>query len=236
MAPQYEVGYWNIRGLAAPLRMMAAYAGVEIDDKQYELLPKEGGGWDPSAWTSVKPGLKEANAMINLPYVIDKSTGLVVTQSNACFTYLGRKFGLMGTTEEEVARVDQMLAQVFDLRNDTVKLVYPQNGGFTSETYPEACAKHFSSSLKVNLTKCGGFLGDRKYTIGDMPTAGDFHLFEMLDQHCLMAADQKMPSPLDDFPKLADFYKRFRELPQLQGYFSSDAYKLPCNNKMAHFK
>ena len=56
------------------------------------------------------------NALANLPYVIDGET--VVTQSNACLLYLGRKLGLMGGTKAETAKAEQTLMQVFDLRND----------------------------------------------------------------------------------------------------------------------
>ena len=31
-----EIGYWSIRGLGAPLRMMAAYAGILHDAKLYD--------------------------------------------------------------------------------------------------------------------------------------------------------------------------------------------------------
>ena len=71
------IGYWKIRGLAAPLRMTCSYAGAEYQSADYELQPKDGGGWDPSEWTSVKPGLKEKNAMMNLPYVLDGDVYIV---------------------------------------------------------------------------------------------------------------------------------------------------------------
>ena len=71
------IGYWKIRGLAAPLRMTCSYAGAEYTSVDYELQPKDGGGWDRSEWTSVKPGLMEKNAMMNLPYVLDGDVYIV---------------------------------------------------------------------------------------------------------------------------------------------------------------
>ncbi len=71
------IGYWKIRGLAAPLRMTCSYAGAEYTSADYELQPKDGGGWDRSEWTSVKPGLMEKNAMMNLPYVLDGDVYIV---------------------------------------------------------------------------------------------------------------------------------------------------------------
>ena len=67
-------------------------------------------------------------------------------------------------------------------------------------------------------------------------SAGDFHVFEMLDQHEKMAAAASLPSPLRAFPRLAALHAAVRALPQLQDYFASDAYGFICNNKMANFK
>ena len=38
--PKLTTGYWGIRGLAAPLRMMAAYAGAKVEDKKYSSMPE----------------------------------------------------------------------------------------------------------------------------------------------------------------------------------------------------
>ena len=75
-----------------------------------------------------KPPLLEQNGYINLPYVKNTETGLIVTQSTAVYQYLGRCFGLAGTSEAEVVAVEQTLAQAFDLRNSLMNLVYPFSG------------------------------------------------------------------------------------------------------------
>jgi len=71
---------------------------------------------------------------------------------------------------------------------------------------------------------------------GSKPCTGDFHVFEMLDQHEMMAKDLGMGSPMEKFPGLKAYYEKFKSLPQLQAYFGSEAYKLPVNGAMAHFK
>ena len=40
----------------------------------------------------------------------------VITQSNSCLLYLGRKFGLAGSTEDERIRVEQATFQVRRMR------------------------------------------------------------------------------------------------------------------------
>ena len=50
-----------------------------------------------------------------------------------------------------------------------------------------------------------------------------------------MCKKYSLASPLQKCPKLEAFYRRVRQMPQLKDYFESDAYRLPCNNKMANF-
>lgn len=88
----------------------------------YDALPKEGGGWDTSDWFDKKPALKEKNALMNLPYVIDGEH--VIAQTNACFSHLGRVLGLYGCNYAETLKVEQCLCQVMDLRNDAVGIFY----------------------------------------------------------------------------------------------------------------
>lgn len=235
--PSWTLGYWDIRGLAAPARMMLVYAGADFIDKTFELKPKEdGSGWDAAAWfEECRPPLRLQNAYINLPYVIDHSTGLVVAQSTAVYQYLGRKLGLLGSTEMEIAASEMTLAQAFDLRNELVRIVYPFSGT-TPDKFPAALAKHLRAISSSHYDKLDRFLGEKPFFAGGRPTAGDFHVWEMLDQHELMAANASLPSPLSEFPALRAFHERFRSLPRLAPYFESEAARLPCNNRMANFQ
>merc|ERR1711941_9068 len=167
------VAYWSIRGLAAPLRMMCHHANVEFEDTQYPL-GGEPGNWDASAWFGVKPALKEKNALMNLPYVIDGDT--VVTQSNACLSYLGRKFGIT----QDVTKMEQVLAQVMDLRNDAVEVFY-RNW--------DSHENHCSKNVPTHYGKLNGWLEQQgtAYVAGDEPSPADFHLWEMIDQHEALA-------------------------------------------------
>jgi len=223
------IGYWKIRGLAAPLRMMVEYAGVEYDAVNYDVNAKDGGGWDVSAWFDVKPPLKEKNGYMNLPYVIDGD--YTVSQTNACFSHLARVLGLYGKTYENTIACDQTLCQVMDLRNDAVRLFY---GAKSPE---DNWTGHLNGSVTTHYEKFETFLTQQGslFTAGTTPTAGDFHLFEMIDQHEILASSTGNPSPVASFPKLMALYTAFKAMPQLAKYFGGDLYKLPINNKMACF-
>jgi hypothetical protein len=59
MANKLEIGYWGIRGLGAPLRMMALYAKAPVFIRCYDLLEKPEGGYACMEWFAErKPALK----------------------------------------------------------------------------------------------------------------------------------------------------------------------------------
>eukprot|EP00455_Lapot_gusevi_P028499 TRINITY_DN3043_c0_g3_i1.p1 TRINITY_DN3043_c0_g3~~TRINITY_DN3043_c0_g3_i1.p1 ORF type:complete len:303 (-),score=103.71 TRINITY_DN3043_c0_g3_i1:132-938(-) len=231
------VGYWSIRGLAAPLRMMVMYRGVTLNAENYDCVENETkNGFDHSSWFSVKPQLKAKNPLINLPYVIDGD--VVVTQSNACFAYLGRKLGLMGKDLLELTECEQLLCEIMDLRNHIIPFVYGPVQGDELQWFAGVSRKGGSLD-KLNLWL------ERKYAaqtvaedvnvffVGDDATAPDFHIWEILDQLRLMASFYNAQDPLAHFPMLAAFHASFAKLPNNQRYFASKLAKLPCNNMMA---
>jgi len=216
-----ELGYWKIRGLAAPLRMMLAYAGQTYENKMFET----GEEW----FAGRKPAVLEMDPLANLPYVIDGNT--CVTQSTACMVYLAEKLGLYGGIKDL-----ELLSEVYDLRNSVIDLVYPfkkvtrTKEEFDASTEPQ-CSKvapKFYAKLEASI------INDTKFLLKDTPCACDFHCWEMLDQHELIAKEFGHESPLKAFPKLTKYYAAFKALPQLQAYFASDLAKLPCNNSLGN--
>jgi hypothetical protein len=51
----YVLGYWAIRGLAAPIRYILELMGASYTEDRYAVTGDAESGWDRSAWTSVKP-------------------------------------------------------------------------------------------------------------------------------------------------------------------------------------
>jgi len=221
-----EIGYWKIRGLAAPLRMMASYSGIPFKDTEYDYgSGPEYAGID---WFKKdKPPLLEKNALMNLPYV--KDGDLVVTQSNACYLYLARKLNLHGKTVEETARTEQILFQAFELRNDLIAVAYSDGSG-VNDLLTVTVPAHYNKI--ENWLKQHG----TPFSAGNEPTVGDFHLWEMLDQIRLWADKEKKDvCHLSHFPHLKAFHERFRALPALAPYFNSPMAALQINAPMAVF-
>lgn len=223
MAP-IEFGYWKIRGLGAVFRMLFEYKEAEYNDSQFA----GGSDW----FKDKKPQILEKNPLANLPYMIDGD--VCICQTNTILGYLGDKFGMKGATPAAALLNDQLINEIYDVRNGVIDLVYPfKQVCRTQEEFDEAAATRAASPPFAKFEDVLGRQGT-DYFCGPEPCTCDFHIWEMLDQHKMMSERIGKGNCLEQFPKCWAFYQRFRALPTLQKYFESDAYKLPVNNPIAN--
>ncbi|KAF0712386.1 hypothetical protein As57867_004833, partial [Aphanomyces stellatus] len=106
-----ELGYWAIRGLAEPIRLLLVHTNTPFTDKHYHLQG-EPGNWDKSDWLSVKFTL--GMDFPNLPYYIDGD--VKISESNAILHHIASKNNLIGQTEVERAECAQMQDVLADIR------------------------------------------------------------------------------------------------------------------------
>ncbi|KAB5567414.1 hypothetical protein PHYPO_G00232460 [Pangasianodon hypophthalmus] len=209
-----KLAYWDIRGLAQPIRLLLEYTGTEWEDKFYSC--GEAPNYDKSCWFDEKATLKMD--FPNLPYLEDGERKIV--QSNAILRYIARKHNLCGETEDEKIRVDIMENQAMDFRNGFVMLCYLD---FDNKK------QGYLDALPGILKQFSDFLGERKWFAGDKITFVDFIMYELLDQHRMFE-----PKCLDNFKNLRDFLDRFEALEKISAYMKSSRFmKTPVNNKMA---
>jgi len=212
-------GYWEIRGLGQPIRLLLAYVGEDYEDKRYYTGPAP--DYDKSEWLAEK--FKLGLDFPNLPYVLDGDVKL--TQTHAIMRYLGRKYKLVGTDENENIRCDLAEQQLADLRGWLVRLSYSPGATF-EEMKPVA-----TDLMKKTLTAFSKFLGDRTWMVGDRLTYVDFLCYEIFFQTHVF--DKALFEGLDN---LLAYNKRFEALPTIAAYMSSDKFiKWPFNNNMATF-
>lgn len=212
-----ELAYWDIRGLAQPIRFLLEYTGTEFTDTQF-VVKGEAPNWDRSHWLDVK--FTKGLDFPNLPYFIDGNVKL--TQTHAIMRYIARKHNLCGQTEEERHRCDMMTEQCMDFRNGWVRLCYG--------TWEKA-KDGYLADLPAKLKSFEDFLGDNPWFAGKNITFVDFHMYELFVQHAKWA-----PEALAQCKKLTAFVTRFEELPQIKAYMDSPRYvNLPMNNRMAFF-
>ncbi|GAX85492.1 hypothetical protein CEUSTIGMA_g12908.t1 [Chlamydomonas eustigma] len=245
--PAITVGYWGIRGLGAPLRMMMMYSKVPFKCECHDIMDKQGGGFECPSWFAVrKPELKAKAPLVNLPYVIDGDK--VISQTNACFSYLGRKLGLWGDDDEQASMCEQLLCEIMDLRNKMTGFAYSPCSD--SETVKANALKLLADVTdpspmgrgilqKLDLCLAANKASGGCFFVSSHATAPDFHAWEMLDQFSMLAKYMGWNDGahlLDAFPHLAAFHKKFAELPQNNAYLTSPFHsKMPFNNSMAVF-
>ena len=202
--------------LAQPIRLLLEYAGADYKDVQYACGPAP--KFDLSPWLNVKNTL--GLDYPNLPYLIDGH--IKITQSNAILRYLGRKFDLDGKAEEDRVQVDIMLDNAMDFRNGFVGLSY--NPNFSS------LKNEYIKKLDGTLEKFSKYLGNRSFFAANYVTYPDFHMYEMLDSHRLLA-----PTVVNKYPNLLAFIKRIETLPRIAAFLRTPKGSRPMNNKMAQF-
>ena len=151
------VGYWSTKGLGAVCRMVVLYSGYSLKAKNYKLQPVSKDNnltYDGSEWhDSDKIDLKKRNSLINLPYMeLVNSSGdeLLISQSNACLSFLGRKFNMFGKNEVEVSKCEQLLLETNDLRSVISSFAYThyKNKDLEKEAAKEELLKYYNFVTK----------------------------------------------------------------------------------------
>ncbi|XP_035208100.1 glutathione S-transferase Mu 1-like [Stegodyphus dumicola] len=205
------LGYWDMRGLAEPIRYLLHYKKVDFEDKRYAL---RGDDWQNDKF--------QLNLDFpNLPYYIDDKVKM--TQSIAILRYLARKYGLAGKTEEQNVRIEMAEQQIYDFFSSLNRTCY--NPEF------EKLKAEFVKSVPAQLKLFAAFLGDRKFLVGDELTYVDFMAYDTFDFYRLL-----IPGVYDDFPTLKSYLDRIEALPELQEYFQSSTYKRwPIFRPVAYF-
>ena len=151
------IGYWSTKGLGSVCRQVVIYAGEKLISKNYKLQPKienDNVSFDGSDWTNKdKIELKKRNSLINLPYmeiIDDEGQRHLISQSNACLLYLGRKFKMLGSNEVEQTRCEQLLLETNDLRGIITSFAYThfKNKDLEKEAAKEVYEKAFQKMMQ----------------------------------------------------------------------------------------
>jgi glutathione S-transferase len=219
------LAYWNIRGLAHPIRLQLKYMGVSYQDRFYNC--GNGPNYERTEWLTEKGLFAQQKTLDfpNLPYYMEGNDRL--TQSTAIMRFIARKHmpELLGNTLEEQTRCDIAFFQAVDIYEHFTEFAY--SPAHDVEQRKAALLQALPRALK----EFENFLGNRKWFAGEQITIADFKVYSMIDVYRYLNLNL-----LPDFPKLASFMQRFEELKGVKEYVSSDELlKLPLNNKMAQF-
>ena len=249
------IGYWSTKGLGSVCRQVVIYAGQKLIAKNYKLqqiIKKNNISFDGSEWTEKdKITLKKRNSLINLPYIeIISADGneLLISQSNACLLFLGRKFNMLGENEVEQIKCEQLLLETNDLRGIITSFAYThfKNIDLEKEAAKEVFIKAFQKNDAGKMQKFEHWLSSNQnsiFLLNNNVSIPDFNLFDVLDfyieflKHYNLVDEQNNDEILSavGYPKLNKFFIDFKSLPKMSKYFNSILYSLPYTNKSANF-
>jgi len=216
---QIILGYWAIRGLVEPSRIILHYTKTPFINKTYEQ--GDAPDYSRDEWLNEKQKL--GLDFPNLPYLIHGH--LKLTQSKAILYYLGRKFNLMGTNLKEQAYVFMLCEEVQDLRLKYGAFSNGPNGDSQTERkkFLETILTEYFKKIDQYLQK-----SNSKFIVGNQPTIADFQVFEYLDA-CLYMDDEQIL--LDKYSNVKQFLNTIRNLPELKDYITKIHDQIPLHNK-----
>ena len=118
------VGYWKIRGLGAPIRMLLHFLKVDFEDRTYQV--GDAPDFDKTAWLQDK--FRLGMDFPNLPYLIDGETK--ITETAAILQYIAMKWrpSLLGSCPAELARVQMFWYYVLTLKDSSTNACYFGDG------------------------------------------------------------------------------------------------------------
>ena len=188
-----------------------------------------------------------------MPYIeLINSQGddILISQSNACLSFLGRKFGMFGKNEDEVSKCEQLLLETNDLRSVITSFAYThfKNTDLEIEAAKEVFIRAFQKNNTGKIQKFENWMQKNKdnknyFLINNDITIPDFNLFDILDfyieflKYYNFVKDKNHKNIFNElgYPNISKFYNNFIQLPKMKKYFNSIFYKLPYTNKSAKF-
>jgi glutathione S-transferase len=204
------LGYWDIRGLVEPARMLLEYGGIDYEDRKMNMTKQN--------WWEYKPSL--GYDFPNLPFYQDNE--VKITQSKAIIRHLGRKLDLYGSTLKGKADIDMLLDIIADYTAMITGLCYsPDFSDSLKADWVAGCGKFAGSGpLAGRLQALQNKLGGNDWFVENKLTIADFSLWEYLDACRLLFA-----GCLDSFAGLQSFMDRFEQVKGVREYLTSPRYR-----------
>ncbi|XP_063290919.1 glutathione S-transferase P 1-like [Pelobates fuscus] len=201
--PGYTLTYFPVRGRAEHIRLLCWDQGIPLTEDEVQMQD----------WASGKGNLKKNAVFGQLPKFLDGD--FILYQSNTILRYLGRKHGLGGTNDQEIAVIDMMNDGVEDLRQKYYKFLFLDNES-NKEKYQQDVSSILTAFEKVLSQNPKG----PNFLVGDKISYADYNLLDTL--HCNLDLSSEC---LSSFPLLTAYVDRLVSRPKLRVYLESDGRK-----------
>ncbi|KAM4032676.1 glutathione S-transferase P 1-like isoform 1-T3 [Anomaloglossus baeobatrachus] len=196
----YTLTYFPVRGRVESIRLLLADQGASWTDNEIQL----------GDWFSGKSDIKEKAVFGQLPQL--QHGDFVLYQSNAILRYLGRIYGLSGSSNQETALIDMVNDGVEDLRLKFFRLIFTEYET-GKEKYIKDLPNHLSAFERILSNNSNG----TKFLVGDKISFADYHLLDTLHVHLDLD-----PKCLASFPLLSAYVEHIASRPKLSQYLKSE--------------
>ncbi|XP_040291237.1 glutathione S-transferase P 1-like [Bufo bufo] len=197
----YVITYFPIRGRAEAIRLLLGDQGASWTEDEVPLAD----------WFSGKIDLKKQAVFCQLPQF--KDGDFVLYQSNSILRYLGRKYGISGSSNEESALIDMVNDGVEDLRLKFSRMFF-----FEFETGKEKYENELPNQLAAFERILSLNSNGTKYLVGDKISYADYNFLDLLQLHL-----EVFPACFSSYPLINAYIDRITSRPKLSEYLKSDA-------------
>ncbi|XP_076766323.1 glutathione S-transferase-like [Xylocopa sonorina] len=195
----YKLTYFNITGLAEPIRFLLHQSGIKFEDKLISF----------DEWPKLKPQMP----LGQVPTL--EIDGKVYYQSKAISRLIAKKNNLYGSNDEEAYEIDATVDTIDDLRTAYSRYHWEQDEAAKAKLKAELDTKSpFTlKKLEEQVKKNGGFFVGGKLSWADLMFAAQSELMSNIQGSDLTAG----------FPELKKLEEKVRSLPNIKAYLSKRA-------------
>ena len=207
--PEFELTYFNGRGLAETSRLVFAYTGTPYVDKRFplEIVDFSKRQFKRKEFDKAKAGGELDLSLGKVPFL--KTGGITLSQSKSIERFLAKRLGCMGTTDLETALIDAFCEHIRD-----VKTSYQPYRQLEGEAKQEGLDKFFGEELPAKLKALEKTLAPSdRWVIGTSASLADITLFSLVE---FFDDKSRVIKILESTPKLFASYSNFSTLKQIK--------------------
>jgi len=197
---EYKLTYYNITGLAEPIRYMFAIAGVAYEDNR---IPK-----DDTTYPVLPSEIKDKLPWGQMPLL--EVNGKKLSQSSAIGRFIARKFKLAGADDFESAKCDEIVDAIKDFGQEWRPVMSEQDDGKKLEMVKklkEEKIPKFMGKLNRIIEENGG-----KWLVGANVTWTDL----VLAHYVTLLSNRVKIDLASGFPLLENLIKSVYAIPQVK--------------------
>ncbi|KAG8223842.1 hypothetical protein J437_LFUL007863 [Ladona fulva] len=195
MSPKYKLTYFDLRGLAEPLRFLLAYGDIEYEDSRFTF----------EQW----PEMKKSMPFGKVPVL--EVDGQALHQSMAMTRYFAKQLKLTGDDDWEAMLCDIMVDTMNDFRMQVTGYYYEPN----EETKEKKKEVLFNETMPFYLERLDEEVkkNDGHFVKGKL-TWADLAIVAMID----FMEDQLQTKFTDNYSNLKAIKEKVLDLPQIKAW------------------